>query len=310
MDGVLYSLLGPDIGATLALGILRSNAAAAVVVLLVLALRTPIRRVWGPEAAYILWLAPLLAAFAVLMPARVSDRVLPLATELPAPAGSLLGVWLAGALIAFTLVIVAQRRFEALARAGRAGPSLIGVFTPRIVMPPDDGSYTAEERDLIRAHERTHIHRRDPAWRALCAALQCLFWFNPLIHVAAVAMRLDQELACDAAVLRPRQGAKAVYARALLKAQLAGQPAPFVCRWAAGGAHPLELRLRSLKRARTADGLMAPIFLGAAIGVTALGAWASKPPMPRAEPRLELYQIEAKSQPAMSVMIISAPARD
>lgn len=310
MDGALHALFGPDIGATLALAILRANVAAGVVVLLVLALRGPVRRLWGPEAAYVMWLAPLLAAGAVLMPARVSDTVPVTDAALPAPAEPMLGVWVLGALIVGWLMISAQRRFEILARAGQGGPSLIGVLTPRIVMPPDDGSYTAEERDLIRAHERTHILRRDPAWRALTAALQCLFWFNPLVHVAAAAMRMDQELACDAAVLRPRKSAKAAYARALLKAQLSGQPAPFVCRWAASGQHPLELRLEQLKSQRRADGLIAPLILSSAIALTTLGAWASKPPTPRSEPRMELWQIDAAKQPTMSVMIVSDPARD
>lgn len=301
----LHAVFGQDIAATFAWAILRANAAAAVVVMLVLALRAPVRRLWGPETAYVLWIAPLLAAAAVLMPARVSDAVtVAQAAALPFPARNLLATWAAGAAIAIALAIVAQRRFEEVARTGRTGPALIGVFTPRIVMPADDGSYTPEERNLIRAHERTHIARKDPAWRALSTACQCLFWFNPMVHVAAAVMRLDQELACDAAVLRARKGAKAAYGRALLKAQLAGEAAPFVCRWAASGRHPLELRLQLLKSSRRGDDLIAPVFLAAAISLTTFGAWASKPPTPRSEPRVELWQAVDDAQPAMNVMLI------
>ena len=57
----------------------------------------------------------------------------------------------------------AQRAFLRAARDGRAGPAVLGLIRPRIVMPADDGRYAAEERALIRAHEREHIARRDPA---------------------------------------------------------------------------------------------------------------------------------------------------
>jgi beta-lactamase regulating signal transducer with metallopeptidase domain len=115
------------------------------------------------------------------------------------------------------------------------------------VLPADDGRYTAAERDLIRAHEREHVARKDPRAAALAALAQCLCWFNPLVHLAAHLMRLDQELACDEAVVRRRPAARALYARTLLKTQLAAQPLPFGCYWPARGPHPLEVRIALLK---------------------------------------------------------------
>ena len=63
---------------------------------------------------------------------------------------------------------------------------------------------------------------------------------------------MDQELACDAEVVMNRPGCRGLYARTLLKTQLAGGPLPFGCYWPARGQHPLEVRIASLKR--RADG--------------------------------------------------------
>jgi beta-lactamase regulating signal transducer with metallopeptidase domain len=116
------------------------------------------------------------------------------------------------------------------------------------VLPADDGHYSTEERELIRAHEREHVARKDPRAAAFVALFQCLCWFNPFAHLAAYLVRLDQELACDAAVVRHRPGARVLYARTLLKTQLAATPLPFGCYWPARGQHPLEVRIASLKR--------------------------------------------------------------
>jgi beta-lactamase regulating signal transducer with metallopeptidase domain len=103
-----------------------------------------------------------------------------------------------------------------------------------------------DERRLIRAHEWEHIHRGDLGVRNVLALVQCLFWFNPLVHLAASELKLDQELACDEAVVR-RLGRRRLYAEALLKCHI-GRPSPLGCQWLARGARPLEARLRALGR--------------------------------------------------------------
>ena len=62
------------------------------------------------------------------------------------------------------------------------------------------------------------------------------------------AFRVDQELACDAAVIRGRPDARTLYGETLLKTQLAATPLPFGCYWPARGLHPLEVRIGLLKR--------------------------------------------------------------
>ena len=76
---------------------------------------------------------------------------------------------------------------------------MLGFLRPRIVTP--DGfltHFTPREQAAILAHERAHLARQDARINALAALLRCLCWFNPLMHLGARWLRIDQELACDA----------------------------------------------------------------------------------------------------------------
>jgi beta-lactamase regulating signal transducer with metallopeptidase domain len=270
MSELLPAIFGPDAGAALAQAFLRANLAAAAAILVVALARLPARRAYGPEAAYALWLAPpLAAAAAVLLPLLADHPLAALLAGQAPPMGLMLSIWALGAVAMATLFTAAQARFLAEVRAGRAGPAVVGLISPRIVLPADDGRYSPEERELIRAHERAHVARKDPRAVAFVALAQCVCWFNPFVHLAARLLRLDQELACDAAVVLSRPRARGLYARTLLKTQLATAPLPFGCYWPARGAHPLEVRVALLRR-RTER----PSAPGAAGGVvlTALDA--------------------------------------
>ncbi|WP_372782500.1 M56 family metallopeptidase [Phenylobacterium sp.] len=271
------------------------NLAAAGAILAVLMVRPTIRRHFGPQIAYCLWVCvPAAAAFA-LLPAAEATRIFPPGDGphfdpiydasqhlMQAPAAPWLSLWLAGALAGAALVAFWQLRFLDLARRGLAGPAVAGFFAPRIVMPADaETRYSAEERVLIRAHERTHIERGDPRINAFIALAQCLSWFNPLVHLAAREARLDQELACDAAVLAHRSGQKRRYAETLLKTQLGAVAAPLGCHWLAGSApHPLEQRIKALRRPapdfRRQD--IGSFVMAGAIALAAFGAWRAQSP--------------------------------
>jgi beta-lactamase regulating signal transducer with metallopeptidase domain len=250
MASSLEAVFGPEPGAFIASAFVLANVVGGAAVAAVAVLRLPIRRLIGPSAAYNLWILPPLAAFVTPIALLISHANTPVGAvfELPVPAAVLGLVWVLGAVTLSLIFAVAQARFMAEVRAGRAGPAVIGLIYPRIVLPSEDSGYTAQERELIRAHEREHVARKDPRAAALAALLQCLCWFNPLVHLAAYLLRLDQELACDAAVMRSRPQARGLYAQTLLKTQLAHTPLPFGCYWPARGLHPLEVRIGLLKR--------------------------------------------------------------
>ncbi len=288
----------------------RANLVGAAAILVVLALRIPARKLFGPQVAYWLWAAPPLAAFATLLPARTEDGAEAtnfIAATVGDHSALVLTVLTLGFAAVFAGLAHAQRRFMQSVRAGKGGPAVVGVIAPRIVMPRDDGSYTEEERALIRAHEREHVNRMDPRAGAFASALQALCWFNPLVHLGAHVMRLDQELACDAAVLRRRPRDRALYAKTLLKTQLASQPLPFGCYWPARGPHPLEVRIGQLRAPNAHDGLLGPLLIVTGLAVMAYAGWRVQPPVPPPPAMVELWR--SNSGPTMSVMLVRAPAK-
>jgi len=253
MSELLRAAFGPDPLATLMAAFLFVNLVGGTAALAVALARLPVRRALGPASAYKLWVIPPLIIFATLLLIFIpseSERgsAAALAAAQAPDLGLLAPVWALGAVALAALFALAQARFLAEVRAGRAGPAVVGLISPQVVLPPDDGRYTAEERELIRAHERAHVARKDPRAAAFAALSQCLCWFNPIAHLAAYLIRLDQELACDAAVVMSRPDARGLYARTLLKTQLAATPLPFGCYWSPRGKHPLEVRIALLKR--------------------------------------------------------------
>ncbi|WP_082615994.1 M23/M56 family metallopeptidase [Massilia sp. Root418] len=104
-------------------------------------------------------------------------------------------------------------------------PMLVGLRTPRLLLPSHLSQFDAQQQQLIVAHELTHWRRRDHVWLHASLLLQTLFWFNPAVRLMRAKMNWAQELACDQQVLagRPVQQRQS-YAAALV-AQLKLQEA-------------------------------------------------------------------------------------
>lgn len=278
--------------------------ASSLAIALVLLLRPLLRRAFGPELAYLAWAAVPLSVVAVLLP---QVATLPLHPASPAgwTAQALGGVqsavlqapidlrpwlmlaWCLGALAVATTLLRTQWRFARRVRrqpgqefdhSDEASPAVFGLWRPRIVLPGDfSARYDAREQALLLAHEREHIRRRDIPAQALAATLICLFWFNPLVHVAARRFRLDQELACDAAVLRRHPKERRSYGEAMLKTQLAAISLPLGCHWPS--RHPLKERITMLKQSSpsTARRRAGSAVIAAGLAALALGSWAAQP---------------------------------
>lgn len=291
----------------LMMALFEATAASTLAILLVMALRIPLRRHFGATAAHMLWVGVPLACVAVLLPARQAEThwVLPQVAVLqPTPAmvveasmawftgpALLLAFWGAGVLLMVARLAMQQRRFirtagpvtetspgvmRASASAGL--PAAYGVLRPRILLPADfDHRYTEAERALVLCHERLHIRRGDLFANLLAALMRSLFWFNPLMHLASRLHRLDQELACDAAVIAHHPGERRRYGEAMLKAHLAGTPLPVGCHWT--HHHPLKERIAMLKHpshSRTRRFAAATLVMLTVAG-TGIAAWAAQP---------------------------------
>jgi beta-lactamase regulating signal transducer with metallopeptidase domain len=160
------------------------------------------------------------------------------------------------------------------------GPAVIGALAPRVVLPADFAEqFTPEEQALILAHEKNHLAVGDAQINAVVTALQCLFWFNPMIHLGAAALRVDQEIACDAAVLARHPKTRRAYGEAMLKTQLAACAPPLGCHWPASANKQLKERFTMLGHHHSNRGL----HLAGAVAVAALSlsagvaAWAAQP---------------------------------
>jgi beta-lactamase regulating signal transducer with metallopeptidase domain len=277
-----------------------------LLLLLVLALRTPVARTFGAGWAYALWAVPTarlvlppfaqltpdiqLPAAAALIPAAAVGGTAPL----PAIAGPgqwlplILAVWAGGAVLFLAFQWMSYRAFsrrvESSARPARPpeqggiealvsdavdGPLAMGLLHPRIVLPADfEGRYSETERRLALAHEVTH-HRRGDIWWNLAATLVLAFnWFNPVAWFAFRAFRADQELSCDAAVAaEASEDERFDYARALVKS--ASRPG-LIAACALNGASQLKGRLRMLRLHRVSAGRRA----GGSIALSALALTA------------------------------------
>ncbi|MFZ0267886.1 M56 family metallopeptidase [Caulobacter sp.] len=206
--------------------------------------------------------------------------------------GPLLAIWGLVALLALVVQAERQRRFvKSLGRLrfdgglfhaerNGVGPAVIGALAPKVVLPADFAlRFTREEQALILAHERNHLSVGDAQINALTTALQCLFWFNPLVHLGANRLRVDQEIACDAAVLARFPIAGRQYGEAMLKTQLAPNAPPLGCHWPASANKQLKERFVMLEQHRQSrarrligGGAVAALSLGVAFAV-----WAAQP---------------------------------
>lgn len=98
-------------------------------------------------------------------------------------------------------------------------PVLMGVFHPKILLPPGLDPASAEGT-MVLAHEKVHHKRLDNLWRTLAIGTACLHWFNPLVWVMLKIFFCDMELSCDEVVLRRGKYSTdecKVYASALLR---------------------------------------------------------------------------------------------
>jgi len=80
-------------------------------------------------------------------------------------------------------------------------PLTYGLFRPAILLPAGAAQWPAERRRIVLSHELAHIARND--WfLQLCAEFaRALYWFHPLVWLAASQLRHESERACDDAVL-------------------------------------------------------------------------------------------------------------
>ncbi len=223
--------------------LIQQQVALSVSLALVLLTEKYLTEKLGAKLAYLLWLfVPL-----ILVANNLPNTMLPVVSEsftryivkvnpvsnVPS-FDPLFTVWGAGVAIIFTFVAFHYVRLlvsiaptssfqiankKAFASSVATTPMLFGFATPRILLPIGfERQFTALQQSMILEHEYVHYQHRDHLWNLLALTLALIFWFNPLVWIALRSFRINQELACDATVLRHKtKTEKVLYATALVQ---------------------------------------------------------------------------------------------
>ena len=80
-------------------------------------------------------------------------------------------------------------------------PCLVGFFRPVIYLTPDCAE-DEQRKNHVLTHELSHLRHGDHIWALVRCVCLCVYWFNPLVWVAAAQSRRDCELACDESALK------------------------------------------------------------------------------------------------------------
>jgi beta-lactamase regulating signal transducer with metallopeptidase domain len=151
----------------------------------------------------------------------------------PAWIGWILFLWVSGAALAAAWMVVGEIRVRRLTRRSRLFqttransilenvrrcmhisravelrtsaeidiPFTRGVVRPTIFLPEDARQWPQDRTEFVLAHELAHVCRHDCLVQAPAQIACALFWFHPLVWLAAFQMRKERECACDDIVL-------------------------------------------------------------------------------------------------------------
>jgi beta-lactamase regulating signal transducer with metallopeptidase domain len=81
-------------------------------------------------------------------------------------------------------------------------PLATGLFRAAILLPRTAAAWTPDRRRAVILHELAHVKRRDCRVLLVTQAACALYWFHPMVWLAASQLRRERERACDDEVLR------------------------------------------------------------------------------------------------------------
>jgi beta-lactamase regulating signal transducer with metallopeptidase domain len=207
------------------------------------------------------WLVGVAAHGAMLLHAaaglrRIVRRSSPLSNAEVAPVSAL-------------AVALGLKRVPRVRASGDVGvPQVVGWRRPVVLLPPDATSrFTSDEWRMALAHELMHVRRRDVLLGWVPALAERLYFFHPLVRIAAREYVTAREAACDAAVVQALDVPADDYGRLLVRIGVGRSTPVLVASSGASSASCLKRRLDMLQHipSKTASRLLTGCVAAAAV---------------------------------------------
>ncbi len=213
------------------------------------------------------WCAGLVAAFALL--ARRWRRTAGIVRRaLPAPAH------IRAAIAELAARVALRRAPDARISSEVDTPLVSGLMRPTVLLPARFMDLPPSQQRMALCHELTHVTRGDLWLGCVPALAERLFFFHPLVHLAAREYVFWREAACDAAVLETLDAAPHEYGRLLLDLGIASPRASLAAAGASWSFSNLKRRVHMLGDFPRASRSRTSRLVAAAAVLLALGAVA------------------------------------
>jgi beta-lactamase regulating signal transducer with metallopeptidase domain len=131
-------------------------------------------------------------------------------------------------------------------------PLTWGHFRPVILLPKESLQWPQSRLECVLHHEQAHVQRHDFLFKLLTEAACAIYWFNPLVWLAARSMNAEAEMAADALAAQA-QPSPSDYATELLwlASNLTQRPLQLASGVPAMNKNKLEQRIQSILDPRT-----------------------------------------------------------
>jgi len=205
---------------------------ATVILLIAFAIAAALRRA-SAAMRHLVWVAAFACLLALPLVSALAPkwtpprpRLIPSQTTVAAVSGAAatpeqshgfdwpLVLWAAGAALICSRTLVGLLRVQRIAKRAAAFPHALvrrspeitvpitcGLLQPVILVPDDAVSWPAEKLRSVIAHEMAHVERRDWLVHLGVQFVCALYWFHPVVWLAAARMAHERERACDDRVL-------------------------------------------------------------------------------------------------------------
>jgi beta-lactamase regulating signal transducer with metallopeptidase domain len=172
-------------------------------------------------------------------------------------------------------------------------PLVTGLIRPAVLLPRTAfAALAAAQQQMVLCHELAHVRRADLWFACVPALAERLFFFHPLVHLAAREYAVAREAACDAIVIETLDVAPRDYGRLLLDLGVARAPAGIAVAGAAWSLVNLKRRIAMLQPSNRSvvSRLVAVAAVGLAVAAMIpmrLVAQPASPPPPVPVPPVE-----------------------